>query len=437
MRTVLTIAGSDSSGGAGIQQDLKVFSAFRLHGASALTAVTAQNTVGVQRVFALPADVVEAQIDSVMQDIKPDAAKTGMLANSEIIDSVRRKIREYNIRNLVVDPVMVSTSGHRLLNEEAIEAMRKLVSVSKISTPNIYEAEVLSGIKIKTERDMVKAAEEIGDCVVKGGHLNAVDILFYGGKIYRFPPKEKKKFSIHGTGCAFSAAVASNLALGKDIPSAVESAKEYMNSVIDRTFSPGSGLRLADAAGIKLALTYEENKKKEVIEKLEAAVYSLLNNENAYLLMPQVGSNVAMALPNASSLSEVAGISGRLVRCEKKVIPVGVIKFGGTSHVGRIVLTAMKFDPKMRAAMNIRYSEGIIETCSKLNFSISSFNRSKQPLDSKTMEWGTAEAIKEAGKVPDIIFDRGGVSKEAMVRILGKDAFSVVEKAKKIAEKLC
>ncbi len=436
MKTVFSIAGSDSGGGAGIQQDLKVFSAFRFHGASAITAVTAQNTVGVQKVFPQPADIVEAQIDSVMSDLHPAAVKTGMLANAELIELVRRKIREYKIKNLVVDPVMVSTSGHRLLDGDAVDAMKKLVSEAKVSTPNIHEAEILSGMKIKSEDDMVAAAKKIGGCVVKGGHLDAVDVLYYGGKVFRFVSREKKDFSIHGTGCAFSAAVACGFAEGKDAPAAVESAKEYMDSVIGRVFSPGGGLRVADTAGIRLAVAYEDAAKKKLIEELEAAVFSFVAYPKSCLLIPQVGCNLAMALPGASSLSDVAGISGRLVRCEKKVVPVGEIKFGGSSHVGRIVLTAMKSDSGKRAALNIKYSEEVVDACRKLGFSVSSFDRERQPADSKTMEWGTAEAIKAAGRVPDVIFDRGGVSKEAMARILGKDAASVVETAKKIAEKL-
>lgn len=250
MKTVLSIAGSDSGGGAGIQQDLKVFSAFGLHGASAITAVTAQNTLGVQKVFVLPEDVIEAQIDSVMSDLSPAAVKTGMLASAEIIELVRKKMREYHIRDLVVDPVMVSTSGHRLLDEDAIAVMKKLTGVAALSTPNLHEAWILSGLKIKTEADMVAAAKKLGDCVVKGGHLNAVDILHYRGKIYRFPSREKKDFSIHGTGCAFSAAVACGLAFGKGVPDSVAAAKIFMDDVIGRSFSPGRGLRLADTAGI-------------------------------------------------------------------------------------------------------------------------------------------------------------------------------------------
>jgi len=295
MKTVLTIAGSDSGGGAGIQQDLKTFSAFRLHGASVITAVTAQNTIGVQKIFILPLDIIGAQIDSVITDLKPVAVKTGMLASSEVIGLVYEKVRHYNIENLVVDPVMVSTSGDRLLEENAIKEMKKLISIARISTPNIQEAEILSGMKIETEKDMEKSARKIGNCVIKGGHLNATDILHYNGKIHRFESKEKKEMKIHGTGCAFASAIAACLALGLEIPDAVKRTKEFMDSIIGRNFTVGSGLRIADTSKIKLGRTYETEGERSVIENIEMAIQKFVSNEDSYRLMPEVGINLAMA----------------------------------------------------------------------------------------------------------------------------------------------
>lgn len=436
MKTVLSIAGSDSGGGAGIQQDLKTFTAYRLHGASAITAVTAQNTLGVQKVSVLPLDIIEAQIDSVVSDLKPLAVKTGMLANSEIIDLVDRKVKEYGMVNLVVDPVMVSTSGDRLLDEDAVSSMKKFVKAARLSTPNIYEAEILSGLKIETERDMEEAASELGDCVVKGGHLHGTDILCFEGGIYRFPTKELREVRVHGAGCAFSAAIASGLALGFEVPDAVAKAKDFMDSVIDRNFSPGTGLRFTDTAGIRLSLTYKEPVRRAVVENLEKAIHRFISGRDSYKLMPEVGVNVAMALEGAQNIDDVAGVSGRLVRCKRSVVPVGFVMFGGSSHVGRVVLTAMKSAPEKRAAMNIRFSDDVLDVCKELGLGISSFSRDKQPQDTPTMEWGTSEAIKRFKGIPDIVYDRGGISKEAMIRILGEDAVSVVETALRIAEGL-
>ena len=436
MKSVLTIAGSDSGGGAGIQQDLKTFSAFKLHGASVITGVTAQNTLGVQKIFVLPLDIIGVQIDSVITDLKPVAVKTGMLASSEVIELVYKKVRHYKIENLVVDPVMVSTSGDRLLEENAIRGMKKLIAIAKISTPNIQEAEILSGIEIKTEKDMEEVTRKIGNCAVKGGHLRATDILHYNGRIYRFESREKKEMKIHGTGCAFASAIAACLALGFEIPDAVKRAKEFMDSIIGRNFAVGSGLRVTDTSGIKLGKTYETWERRSVIENIEMAIQKFVSDEDSYRLMPEVGVNLAMALENAEEIEEVAGISGRLIGRKKGVIPIGIIEFGGTSHVSRIVLTAMKYDAEKRAAMNIKFSDEILKVCKDLDLKISTFDRDKQPKDTKTMEWGTSEAIKKLNEVPDMIYDKGGAGKEAMIRILGKDAISVVELALKIGKKL-
>jgi hydroxymethylpyrimidine/phosphomethylpyrimidine kinase len=261
MKKALTIAGSDSGGGAGIQQDLKVFSTLKVFGTSVICAVTAQNTLGVQDFEALSPSIVSAQIDSVMQDIRPDAVKTGMLVNSGIIDVVCKKAKQYRIKNLVVDPVMVSTSGQRLLDEEAVESMRKLFSAALLSTPNIPEAEALSGIRIRNHNDMQGAAREIGSCLVKGGHLDGTDYLFYDGKMTEFRAKTVFKGKIHGTGCALSAAITAYLAHGYDVQVAVGKAKEYIDEAISRVFPVGGGLPVLDTGGINAGRPYRGKKR--------------------------------------------------------------------------------------------------------------------------------------------------------------------------------
>jgi len=432
MDSVLTIAGSDSSGGAGIQQDLKVFSRFRLHGASVITAVTAQNSQGVQKVHPLPEDIISAQLDSVLSDLKPAAIKTGMLFSSGIISAVKEKLMNY--RNLVVDPVMVSTSGDRLLDEDATEGLRELMSIAKLSTPNIHEAGILSGIEIKSIEDMENAARKIGNCVVKGGHLNYTDILHWNDEIFHFPARLVSRAKIHGTGCAFSAAIAAGIAKGLDVPDSVERAKEFITSAIGRNFQPGSGLSFADTGEIKLSRTLDDEESSKMLGALEDAVSRFVSNQDSWKVMPEVGINIAMALPNAKRLDRVAGITGRVVRDEDRAVPVGFVDFGGTSHIGRVVLTAMKFDARKRAAMNIKFSKRILKACKELELSMGEFSRDEQPKDTKTMEWGTSQAIEKLGKVPEIVYDRGGKGKEAMIRILGDSTEEVVETAIRISK---
>ena len=242
MKKVLTIAGSDSGGGAGIQADLKAFAARGVYGMSALTAITAQNTVAVQGVFELPADFVARQIDSVMEDIGADAWKTGMLSNAEIIQVVADRARHYRVERLVVDPVMVAKSGDPLLRPEAREALiEALLPLAYVVTPNHHEAQVLTGLEIRTVEDMRRAAVAIHEMgarhvVVKGGHLpeaeDAVDVLYDGQTFTEFDAPRLETPNTHGTGCTFASAIAAELAKGQPVPEAVRIAKAYLTAAL-------------------------------------------------------------------------------------------------------------------------------------------------------------------------------------------------------------
>ena len=245
----LTIAGSDSGAGAGIQADLKTFAAHGVYGTSVITAITAQNTTGVRGIVELSPEIVAAQIDAVLEDIGADAVKTGMLSNSAIIETVMEKIREHHIVNLVVDPVMVAKSGDLLLRTEAIEALQsRLIPLAVIVTPNLPEAEQLTGIHGTRLNDLKEAAKRIvglgaRSVVIKGGHRKgpATD-LFYDGKKFRsFSAARVRTKNTHGTGCTFSAAIAANLARGEKLERAVAHAKTYMTRAIRKSFSIGAG----------------------------------------------------------------------------------------------------------------------------------------------------------------------------------------------------
>ena len=247
---VLTIAGSDSGGGAGIEADIKTFTALGVYGTAALTALTAQNTVGVTAVHDVPASFVAAQIDAVAEDIGVDAAKTGMLANADIVEAVACAVERHRIRELVVDPVMFAKSGDRLLEEEAEGVLiRRLLPLARVITPNIPEAEALSGVAIETERDIRIAAEALRtmgpDCIlIKGGHLDAalvMDYLFDGDATQTFGAPRVDSKNTHGTGCTFSAAIAAYLAKGLGVSDAVQAAKEYVTQAIRRAFPLGAG----------------------------------------------------------------------------------------------------------------------------------------------------------------------------------------------------
>lgn len=250
MKRLLTIAGSDSGGGAGIQADLKTFHAFGCYGMSVLTAITAQNTLGVQGVQDLPAVFVALQLESVATDIGVDAAKTGMLSNAEIIHALASKIRQLKIPNLVVDPVMRAKGGDPLLQENAQSALiEDIVPLADVITPNLPEAEVLAEMQIRTTDDMTEAARRIFDkgaknVLVKGGHRqqDALDILFDGNEFTEFFAERIPTKNTHGTGCTYSAAIAANLALGHSIKEAIAISKEFVTAAIRSSLSIGHGI---------------------------------------------------------------------------------------------------------------------------------------------------------------------------------------------------
>lgn len=249
MKKVLTIAGSDSGGGAGIQADLKTMLANGVYGMSVITALTAQNTLSVDGIYAVTPEFVGMQLDSVFRDLRPDAVKIGMVYSADIVREIAKKIKAYSAVNIVVDPVMVSTGGSRLISDEAVNVMKEnLFALADVITPNIPEAEILSGLSIHSEADMVKAAEIICSmyscaCLLKGGHqVNAAnDLLYCNGNAKWFRGQRINNPNTHGTGCTLSSAIASNLAKGSTLSEAVSEAKEYLTGALKAMLDLGNG----------------------------------------------------------------------------------------------------------------------------------------------------------------------------------------------------
>lgn len=249
MKTALTIAGSDCSGGAGIQADLKTMTMNGVYAMSAITALTAQNTTGVSSISECSPEFLARQIDMIFDDIRPDAVKIGMVSSSELIRVIAEKLKFYKAENIVVDPVMVATSGSRLMKTDAVETLvKELFPIAAVVTPNVVEAEVLSGMKINTRKDMAAAAKKIGDengCAVllKGGHSvnDANDLLYADGEVTWFTGKRIDNPNTHGTGCTLSSAIASNLAKGYTLKESVKRAKDYISGALSRMLDLGKG----------------------------------------------------------------------------------------------------------------------------------------------------------------------------------------------------
>ncbi len=447
IRKALTVAGSDSGGGAGIQADLKTFAALGVHGLAVITSITAQNTYEVRAVYDLPLQIIEAQFRAVVEDIGVDAAKTGMLSNSDVVVLVANLIKSYGI-TLVVDPVMVAKSGTTLLREDAVDALVKyLIPVSTIVTPNKDEAEKITGITIQSIEDAKRAAkyivEELGAkaAVVKGGHIEgaeSIDILYHNGRFKEFRAKRIETRATHGTGCVFSAAITAELAKGKPIDEAVKVAKEFVTMAIEyglpigRGYGPVNPIAWLAIPAERYNVTSNLQKAVELIEE---------HGDLVAQLVPEVGMNIVMALPKpyARGLNDVAGVMGRIVRVGNKVRAVGPIAFGASKHMARAVLKAMEFDERIRAAANIRFDEKLIKIAESLGFRVSFYDRSQEPPEIKNVEgasipWGIEQAVKRVGSVPDIVYHRGDWGKEPMINVFGFDAIDVVEKILRLAK---
>jgi len=434
----MTIAASDSGGGAGIQADLKTFAALGVFGTCAITAITAQNTQGVYEILPVSPRMIERQIEAVLKDMPIKAAKTGMLYSGTIMEVVAKAINRHKLRT-VVDPVFQAGTGDLLIREKDKETLiEKIVPRAFILTPNRPEAEEIAHMKIHDVENMKRAAESIAKLgaeavVVKGGHLEraeVTDVLYYKGEFKTFK-KPRLEVKAHGGGCTFSAAITAYLALKHNVVEAVTKAEEFMQNAIAFGWRVGGGGRIPVNP---MAHLYNEAEKFKVLENVSSAARMIEEHSEFLPYIAEVGTQVAMALPHASTPQQVAAVEGRILKFRETAKTVGSVRFGASSHVARIILTAMKHDPSSRAALNLCYDPELVKAFERTGCVVSSFDRKLEPPSAKTVEggtlvWGVEEAIKAVGKVPDVIYDLGEVGKEPMIRVLGHSATSVVEKA--------
>ncbi len=430
MPTALTIAGVDPGGGAGIAADLKTFAALGVHGTCVITSLTAQNTRGVLNSYDIPVEFIEEQFDAVVSDIRIDSVKTGMLSSPDIVRDVVNLLKDREFP-LVIDPVMAAEAGGELLKGEAVRVLiDELIPLCTVITPNVGEAERLSGMKIMDMKDAKKAAKRIHDLgaravIVTGGHLDGTDVLYDGEVTYI--EGTLVRGGTHGSGCTHSAVIAAELAKGTTLVEAASLAKKFVEKAILKSVKIGAGASPVNQIGPILA----QAERFHVQKNVEEAV-ALIEQDMAAELIPEVGCNIAMGISQAASTNDVAAVSGRIVKLKGRPHAVGCVSFGASSHMARIVLTAMTSDYSIRAAMNIRYSQDTISACKELGFEIQSFFREDEPEGVSTMEWGVDEVIRREGRVPDVIYDTGGVGKEAMIRLIGKNAVEVAGMAVEI-----
>jgi hydroxymethylpyrimidine kinase/phosphomethylpyrimidine kinase len=444
MKRVLTIAGSDSGGGAGIQADLKTITSLGGHGMSVITCLTAQNSLGVQSVFPIPLSFIEAQMDAVFSDMGADCVKTGMLWQAAVVKLVAKKIKEYQVSRLVVDPVIAATDGTRLLDKEGQAALQQeLLPLATLVTPNLPEAAALAGVEVGTIEEMQEAANRIRAygvkaVLIKGGHLQGdpVDVLLDETGMTEFPSERIAMTDVHGTGCVLSAAIATELAKGAALQEAVKRGREVTIAAIKEAITVGQGRKFANPQ----ANGETEGERYKVISALQDAVTALKGEANIGRIIPEVSSNLGYALANALTKGDVAAFPGRIIRIGTGIATIDTPAFGASQHITSIILTVMKHDSSFRSAMNIRYSPAMLRACEEQGFSIHGFDRAQEPQEvmekeGHSLAWGVEAVLKKVHTIPDAIYDEGARGKEPMIRILGKNPDEVIRKVIEISRR--
>lgn len=419
---VLSFNGSDSSGGAGIQADVKTIEA---HGGFATTVVTslaAENTLGVESVHVPPPEEIGAQYRAVMDDLDVTAIKIGMLAVEPIIRQVAADVRDVG-QPVVVDPVMVAASGDPLLEEGAEEAYEEVVAEADVVTPNVDETAILTGVEVDDRESAIEAGERIVEmgataALITGGHLDGetiVDTLVTDDDTFRFEHPRVDTNATHGSGCTISSAIATRLAQGDSVPEAVEESISFIESAIRYHVGVGGGHGpVHHMVGIR-----ERAERHSTAESVEALVETFVDRD-ASPLVPQVGTNVAGATSYAESTDQVAAVEGRIVRTRSGVRPSRGVRFGVSSHVARFLLAARESDPRLRYAANCKLDDATEAALADLDVTAASFDRGDEPIDhpGDTMEWAASHLPETDG--PVALFDHGAVGKEPMIRIVAR-----------------
>lgn len=434
----LTIAGSDSGGGAGIQADLKTMEACGTFGTSVITALTSQNTQGVESVHVVPTAEIESQLDAICSDFEISGVKTGMLATTKIIECITAQAFDCP---LVVDPVMVAASGDRLLDESAESAYEELISRATLVTPNIDETAALTGIDPSTEAEAQEAGERLREmgsdaALITGGHRSGKDVVDLlvneHTEPYRHPRIETN--GTHGSGCALSSAITARLARGDDLHAAVEYSISFMERAVRYHHDVGNG----PGAVNHLAALRERAARQPVQEIISELVGDLVRH-NVRPLVPEVGMNVVGATPYAERTAEVAAVEGRITKTVDGIQPNRGVRFGASSHVARFLLSIRERDPAIRFSVNCRFDSEIEAALASLGWTVAEYDRSEEPTpeqEESTMGWGARQAFESVEGTPLAVIDRGALGKEPIVKLLATDGETLAERTRTLCDQL-
>ncbi|MBR2255174.1 MAG: bifunctional hydroxymethylpyrimidine kinase/phosphomethylpyrimidine kinase [Candidatus Methanomethylophilaceae archaeon] len=424
----LTIAGSDSVGGAGVQADVKAMAAVGVHAASVITAVTAQNTKGVDAIYPMDPEAVEQQLRTVLRDCDVKAIKTGMLYSADIVDVVC-DVLEYHEVPLIVDPVMVSGTGSDLSDDSLLKAMKKkLLPICELVTPNRHEAEALAGMKISNYDDVTMACELIGkegsSVLLKGGHFTGskvTDYLYLSSEITELTYPRVQNRSGHGSGCTLSSYITANMASGMDIVNAIMVSRERIQKAIECQYAVGKG----DVVVNPFVSLASENKSLKVLNAVEAAAAEI-QKMVPHEFVPRKGLNIALASESPIGPEDIAAIDGRMTVVNGDLRKGGPAKFGVAEHLSYVLLEIMKVDPKYRCIMTIAYSDDTMSILEEVGMTAVSVSLNKDHYVD-----GTQKAIKIAGGIPDAIIDKGPKNNR-IIRLIAKDTDDLLNKIEQI-----
>ena len=426
MRTALTVAGSDSIGGAGIQADVKAMAAVGVHAATVVTAVTAQSTRGVDGILPLPEEFVKAQLEAVLRDADVKAIKTGMLYSAEIVGTVADVLEDHEAP-LVVDPVMVSGTGSDLSDGTLAEALRrKLLPICELVTPNKDEAEALAKMKIRSKDDERLAAELIGKqgsaVLMKGGHYrtgNVVDLLYLSSE---FTPMEYPRLAKagHGSGCVLSSYITAHMAKGMDVANSVFKSRELIQEAIATQYAVGRGDPVVNPS-----VKGGDSEGFMVLDALDSAAARILDVVPEELV-PKGGMNIAMAMRGAAGPEQIAAIDKRLTVRNGMIRKGGPAKFGVAEGLSYVLMAVMKRDPEVRCVMTLAYSDDVVGVMEEVGLTYVAAEMARDRL----ME-STEKALAKSKRVPDAIVDKGS-KKERVIRMLAKDTADMMSKLEQI-----
>ncbi|MDR3074722.1 MAG: bifunctional hydroxymethylpyrimidine kinase/phosphomethylpyrimidine kinase [Candidatus Methanoplasma sp.] len=427
MKTALTVAGSDSIGGAGIQADVKAMASLGVHAATVVTAVTVQNTKEVTGIHPIPEETVKEQLEAVFRDCRVEAVKTGMLYSADIAETVADFLEDHEMP-LIVDPVMVATVGDPLSKDDLKRALKNsLLPICELVTPNKYEAEVLSGMKIRNEDDAMLACEIIGkqgsSVLLKGGHMdskNITDYLYLSSE-FTIMSKPRLNKAGHGSGCILSSFITANLAKGLDIVNSVLNSRDMIQQSIETQYAVGRGELIVNPT-VSAPRFSSSTDRFDVLDALDAAA-SLIAERLPHGLVPKNGLNIAYAMNNAAGPEDVAAIDRKITVKNGLLVKNGPAKFGSAGHLSYILLEVMKEDPSIRCIINIYPADDTMDLLEEIGLNAVQSGRKGNSL------WGTATRylIERIGGVPDAISDTDQKNGRT-IKILGKDPSDVLSK---------